>query len=125
MLTAESLGIFDGDGLGIYVDEMQRSLTGLGDVPTDFEAARARCYTPVWQGWYYGVPVNPSLQGSGLGNSTLAQEAVNGSNGAQRAVQELAKIEKKALILSAIASLSVATMAVFTIVQGVRGAKRC
>jgi hypothetical protein len=42
--------------LGITVNEIQRSLVGLGDIPNDFEAAKSLCYTPVRQGWFYGIP---------------------------------------------------------------------
>lgn len=56
------------NGLGFPVNEIQRSLNGLGDVPNDFEAAVDLQYTPVRQGWYYGYPItNPS---AGLGQPT-------------------------------------------------------
>lgn len=45
-------------GLGIPSNEMQRSLTGLGDIPNDFEAYTDLQYYPVRQGWYYGYPID-------------------------------------------------------------------
>lgn len=133
MLTAE--------GLGIYVNEIQRSLNGLGDVPNDFEAGPNMCYTPVWQSWYYGVPVNPELQRRPLplrpprpvpllvpppgqlgGNGDyVAQRAVNGDTEAQKAVEELTRIQKRLLGFQIMASVAVTALATISVVQAFRG----
>lgn len=53
--------------LGIVVNEVQRSLTGIGEAPNDFEASRDLCYLPVREQWFYDgthpqypTPLGPS-----------------------------------------------------------------
>lgn len=117
--------------LGIYVNEMQRSVSGLGDQPNDFEAAYDLCYLPVREAWYYGTPVRPADAGlpnylplpGGLGNPSLlaAEQAVNGNEAALAAIRDLAKVQKRLLAFQTLSAVAVSALTVFSVVQALRG----
>ena len=125
-------------GLGIYVNEMQRSINGLGhgpsgiipygrwsayhpgglgDVPNDFEASRDLQYIPVRQGWYYGYPIDgrgyPDVR-RGLGENDRSAIAL----------QQLTKYERTQTVLQAISTFSIATIAVLTVARAVVAIRR-
>ena len=76
--------------LAMYSNEAQRSLTGFGEIPNDFDAVvDLQTYTPVRQGWYVGIPVT-----GGLGEVDVK---------AVRA--EVARIERNALIFGLMGGL--------------------
>jgi hypothetical protein len=126
----------------MYVNEMQRSINGLGhapggspnnvipyghwqpyrpgaitrgqfgDVPNDFEASVDLQYIPVRQGWYYGQPVD------GRGYPDAKQGF--GDAASDAAMQQLAKTEKLRTALQVISTMAVATMATLAVVRFVR-----
>jgi hypothetical protein len=120
-------------GLGIAVNEMQRSINGavlggpsrhvrrrrsLGDVPNDFEAAIDLQYTPVRQGWYYGYPSTGGGYESvprcpnGLGDDTTTQELT--------AIQLLARAQKAQAIMQIVSTASIAILATLAIMRAVK-----
>ena len=120
-------------GLGIAVNEMQRSINGalggpsrhvrrrrsLGDVPNDFEAAIDLQYTPVRQGWYYGYPSTGGGYESvprcpnGLGDDTTTAQELT-------AVQLLAKAQKAQAIMQIVSTASIAILATLAIMRAVK-----
>lgn len=107
-------------GLGIYVNEAQRSINGLGDVPNDFEAGVDLCYTPVRQGWYYGVPVRTEGRGLGQGSGTTAAAAAAVSANDQAALKGLVRLQRMQTFLQVMATLSITTLATLAVVQGIK-----
>jgi len=112
------------NGLGIAVNEMQRSINGagLGDIPNDFEAAIDLQYTPVRQGWYYGYPSTgggyasvqrcPNSCGrGGLADATTDSELT--------AVQTLAKAQKAQAIMQVISTISISIIASLAIARAI------
>lgn len=115
--------------LGIYVNEAQRSLTGvdLGDVPNDFEAGSVLCYLPVRQGWIYGYPTTGPDAGipaerAGLGQDAGAAGAAAAAGSAE-AVQGLVRIQRIQMALSMVSTLSIAAIAVLAVGRAIRDSR--
>lgn len=104
-----------GVGLGIAVNEMQRSV-GLGDVPNDFEAASDLQYTPVRQGWYYGFPINGGRYPREFGDTATPSSTQD--------LTQVAKYQRASTILQAIATLSIATIASITVARVIHVKRR-
>lgn len=112
------------NGLGIAVNEMQRSINGagLGDVPNDFEAAIDLQYTPVRQGWYYGYPSTGGGYASvqrcsrgGFADATTDTELT--------AVQTLAKAQKAQALLQIVSTISIAVIASLAVARAIHVAR--
>ncbi len=118
-------------GLGIAVNEMQRSLNGagryrrrqLGDVPNDFEASVDLQYIPVRQGWYYGYPaqnwtpstVSPTVQ-YGLGG--LRDDTQTSPE--KTAIEQLAAGQRMTAVLQVVSTLSIAIIASLAIAKAIK-----
>lgn len=130
----------------MYVNEMQRTINGLGngqgrgnnmvpyghwmpykpgaiargpgfgDVPNDFEASVDLQYIPVRQGWYYGQPVN----GGTYPDANLPLRNGLGDDTSERALQTLAKTERLQTILQVVSTLSIATVATLAVIKAIR-----
>ena len=98
--------------LAIYSNEAQRSLTGFGEIPNDFDAAiDLQTYTPVRQGWYVGIPVNGNL-GQNLAEFDPAQRG------------QIIQQQQLQTYLQAAAAVSMVTLAVIGVINAVRDWRR-
>jgi len=112
------------NGLGIIVNEMQRSLSGLGDVPNDFEAGVDLCYTPVRQGWYYGCPITGVGRETGLGQDAATAAAIAATTpGGQEALKSVVRAQRMQVTLQVFSTLAVATLAGLGVWQALRARK--
>jgi len=131
-------------GFGIPVNEMQRTINGLGhggpgrivpygtwrpysprdaaraggilgDIPNDFEASTDLQYIPVRQAWYYGYPVN----GGGYPQPRQFGADAPISTADASELQRIAKLERTQTILQVISTVSIATIATLTIVKAI------
>jgi hypothetical protein len=137
------------NGFGIAVNEMQRSINGLGhapgggriipyghwqpfdpgaitrgyaglgDVPNDFEASVDLQYIPVRQGWYYGNPID------GRSYPTMQPMPSRGGFGDAATDAESLKLERTQTILQVISTVSIAAVATLAVIGAIRGPKRC
>lgn len=105
---------------------------GLGDVPNDFEAAIDLQYTPVREGWFYGVPVQgfPKVDRdndpevlvgnaaiAALGDSTAAMVAHG--HGDAMSLRRLVRAQRTQTVLQVVSTLSIATLAGLAIAKAV------
>jgi hypothetical protein len=116
---------------GRRVDVVSRH-RGLGDVPNDAEAAIDLQYTPVREGWFYGVPVQgfPNSQRDSdptvlVGNAALAAlgdptaALVAQSNGDALSMRRLVRAQRAQTALQVVSTLSIATLAGLAIAKAV------
>lgn len=98
----------DLSGLGIIPGEINRTINGLGAIPTDFELATYRDYLPYNSGWVKG-----SLQG--------LDDSAEGSPHKHKLLRQSVKNQKMALKLQFAATAALVTLAVFKIAAACRG----
>jgi len=105
---------------------------GLGDVPSDSEAAIDLQYTPVRQGWFYGEPVQgfPDHHREGdpqvfVGPEALAMlgEAANNKNSSDPALKTLVRVERLQTALQIISTASIAVLATLAVGKAVHFAR--
>ena len=101
--------------LGLPVNEIQRSLNGLGDLPNDFEAAVDLQYTPVRQGWYYGYPVT----GGGYASVPRCGARAGLGEATPEAAAALVRVEKLQTVLQVVSTLAITTIASLAVMRAI------